>query len=316
MALSSKIGSSTYDRLRASALGNSTYTPTRKTSAQSQGRSTATPTVVNNRIGLTDLDGGTGNTPYRGPAKTARQFATSAQSGNTGGPTGASPSSMAALQNASIAAAAQAAQIPQTGSGFGYNDAPQGGFTNNGDSWTGFSQRYAPAYADILLSNPTQIFYDTASAMGLQQPGGEMGAVQALAPYAELMPLLYAMQNSGRGNAGSREAQVNFVNDFAQNMLTPGGQDISLQGMMSAIYGNPDMQELYNTGNPAQNVNELNNLISGTAALSFNPVLRNMVQARNDRLAYEYLSQYTQGQNPGGYADYVRSRGGAGSFYG
>jgi hypothetical protein len=293
---------------------NSTYRPP---SASTIARKTTSSATIRPGVGIQDPGAGydvvaptntKGTTTARvispGSAAPAAQTAKMAAARSVG----ASPVISAAAQNTGTA--------PVSATGTRYNDAAQGGFGLPGDPWTGFSQRYAPAYADILLSNPSQIFYDQANAMGLQQPGGEMGATQALAPYADLMPFLYSLFNSGRANAGSPEAQTNFIAQFAKNMLTPGGSAPSIQGIMSSVYGNPDIAELYNTGNPAENVNTLNDMIGMAAGLSFNPVMQRMVQARNDRLAYEYLSDYTQGGNPGSYADFVRSRGGAGSFYG
>lgn len=292
---------------RKYGFANATYTPPKSTARKSTSSATIRPGVGINQEALT---GGA-------PAPAAKALPT-ARVISSGSSAAATPVAQAQKMAGTFSAAANTGTVPVAASGTGgrYNDAAQGGFGLPGDPWTGFSSRYAPAYADILLSNPTQIFYDQAMNMGLQQPGGEMGAVQALAPYGDLMPFLYSLFNSGRANAGSPEAQTNFIAQFAKNMLTPGGSAPSIQGIMSSVYGNPDIAELYNTGNPAENVNTLNDMIGMAAGLSFNPVMQRMVQARNDRLAYEYLSDYTQGGNPGSYADFVRQRGGAGSFYG
>jgi len=295
---------SALDRLRSNAFANSTYAP-----AKSSGTTTSTATIRPG--GLQDpnssVQGGLGSTSIArtiNPGSTA--FVNKAP--QTAGVGNVAPVSTANQQFSAAAAG-----------GTGYNDAAQGGFSNPGDPWTGFAQRYMPAAADTLLSNPSQVFYDSLISRGMMQPGGDMGMISALEPYADIAPYIYALTNSNRQNFGSREAQVNFLNDFARNMTTPDGSDISIQGLNSAVFNNPYVQELYRTGNDPQNVTELNNMLSGNAALSFNPMLQKMVQALNDRRSYEYLSGRTQGQTGGEFSSYdqfLRSRGGPGSFYG
>lgn len=193
----------------------------------------------------------------------------------------------------------------------GYNDAAQGQFDWQGDPWTGFASRYAPAYADILLSNPQQIFLNQLQGMGLAPTGvtGDYGSLRTLEPYADIMPVLYTMMNMDRDNALSPEAQTNYIANFARNMMTPGGSAPSTQGLLSQVFGDPTFAQMFlRGGNPVENVNATNDMVNAIAGLGFNPFLAGGLANLIDQGGTQYLSGVTQGQNLGSYDQWLAQR--------
>ena len=175
-----------------------------------------------------------------------------------------------------------------------------------GDDWTGAASRYAPGYADILLSNPSQIFYDRAKQMGMMR-GGDLGAVRMLEPLAQVAPAFYALLQASQPNLFSAEAQTNWMDRMAREYLTPGGSALSTMELFNSIFNGPQaVQDLFRTGNPSQNVNALNDMLGAVAGQSYNPLLQRMMQGATDRAGYEYLSRTTQGRNPGPYDDWMQ----------
>jgi hypothetical protein len=167
------------------------------------------------------------------------------------------------------------------------------------DPWRGFAGQYLPGAADYLSSNPQDIFYNVAQRMGFAsgQPGADMGYTAAMEPYAELMPYLYAIYNASGQNFGP-EGFANFVGQFGNQLLTPGGMGPNMRSIMQTIQGNPMVQDLYRTGNTAQNMNMYNDILNMTAGLSFNPLMRQMVQAQQARLGPQYGDMFARGALP------------------
>src|SRR6188768_878883 len=108
------------------------------------------------------------------------------------------------------------------------------GVTDLTAPYTGFASRYTPGSAEMLFGNPDVILKDVVRDMGMPGAGGGYFMAQ---PYMNYANALFALANGGGTDManGANDVGINYLADYARQLLTPGGQGVQFNQGLSAL---------------------------------------------------------------------------------
>lgn len=209
-----------------------------------------------------------------------------------------------------------------TGGGGGGGGAAGGGAAGGGGGtgvptditapMTGFASRYMPGAAEMLFGNPEVIFRDTLRDMGRTPDGG---LYHLLAPQAAAANALFALGYGGSSDLGmgSNEAGINFINEYARNLATPGGPAINFNAGMAALNNyapESALDNLLNAADPEQQIGNYRNLAMSLANSSLHPLMARAFNNFLETRGTDYLSSVARGNAQSNFGNYLASRQG------
>lgn len=208
----------------------------------------------------------------------------------------ATPSSVVPVAPASSVVDTRAG-YPTTAAGgttaIGPGSSAQGDITS---PFTGFASAFTPGAAPGIFDNPNIALMQAMKNMGYTDLGANQGLYQMMLPqmnYANQLAMLALGQGSNMG-AGANNAALNFMGDYATNLMTPGGQAIDFNKGLAALGtgANPNsvIGQFMNVDDPFQQVKNYQALALPLAASSLHPffarAFQNAIQQAGDQYTY------------------------------
>lgn len=265
----------------------------------------------------------TGGGGYTSPIDTANNAQTGPRPSGSGGSGSYTPTSGAAYSGGGS-------------SGGGYSGGSYGGYTGGGGGgggfaaastgvdpltgavvdltapYTGFAARYTPGSADMLFGNPNIILKDVVRDMGLPGDGGGYFMAQ---PYMNYANALFALANGGNTDManGANDVGINFLADYARNLLTPGGQAVQFNQGLDALqnYAPGSMLDnLLNIATPEDQVKNYSNLVNALTAASSHPLWARAMQSFLADRGTDFMSSMARGDAQTNFGNYMARRQG------
>jgi len=199
--------------------------------------------------------------------------------------------------------------IASTGGGGG-TDALGGAVTDLGAPYTGFAARYTPGSADMLFGNPNIILKDVVRDMGLPGDGGGYFMAQ---PYMNYANALFALANGGGTDManGANGEGINYLADYARNLMTPGGEAIQFDQGLNALqnYAPGSMLDnLLNIAAPEDQVKNYSNLVNALTAASSHPLWARAMQSFLADRGTDFMSSMARGDAQTNFGNYLGRR--------
>lgn len=178
--------------------------------------------------------------------------------------------------------------------------------------YTGFASRYTPGSADMLFGNPNIILKDVVRDMGMPGDGGGYFMAQ---PYMNYANALFALANGGNTDManGANDVGINFLADYARNLLTPGGEavqfDQGLNALQNAAPGSM-LDNLLNLAAPEDQVKNYSNLVNALTAASSHPLWARAMQSFLADRGTDFMSSMARGEAKSNFGNYLGRRQG------
>jgi len=180
------------------------------------------------------------------------------------------------------------------------------------EPYTGFASRYTPGSAEMLFGNPNIILKDVVRDMGLPGDGGGYFMAQ---PYMNYGNALFALANGGNTDManGANGTGINFLADYARNLLTPGGQAVQfnqgLDALQNAAPGSM-LDNLLNIAAPEDQVKNYSNLVNALTAASSHPLWARAMQSFLADRGTDFMSSMARGEAQTNFGNYLGRRQG------
>lgn len=212
--------------------------------------------------------------------------------------------------------------VPPSGGGSIAPVGPGGQANNSGYNWVGqptpdattgapmtgagSDYGYTPQGLGMLYQNPVPLAQDVLGGAGIDNYG------MALALSDAMNPALYAymMQTQGMGDQ-SDAATIDFISNYMNQMVTPGGSMPGMADLMTNVLGSDDVNSsplaMMLSGIPPEDqVKVLANFLSA-AGYGNNPLAQRAYGNAADYYGNDYLGGVMKG-DPGGnnYASYLQ----------
>lgn len=187
---------------------------------------------------------------------------------------------------------------PGPGGGGGADDknwSDSGGELFN--EWTGFAKDYTGTGADILYDDPRILVRDTLKQMGYNPNDGLMDLLGEKAGDLQYLAMLGLGAGADSANSQTTENYINFANEWAKNMTTPGAGMPDYNQMIQSILDAPEgsaIKAALEGGTPQEQAAMLNNLVqvaSGSMTPLMQRALGRVMQDRTD----DWLSTKAKG---------------------
>lgn len=176
---------------------------------------------------------------------------------------------------------------------------------------TGAAAQYTPEslQSGMLYSNPQVLVQNALAALGIP---ANPGLVNQIASDANAMMAMQFILNGG-GNLGSSNidsATVNWLNNYIQNMATPGGNVASMTGLANRVLNaNPTspLGQYLGMGatgalTPDQQISNVNNMMMASA-MSGNPYFQTALKNALQGAGTGFIN--ASATNPSSVSDYV-----------
>lgn len=181
---------------------------------------------------------------------------------------------------------------------------------NLGSPMTGLGAEYGytPQGLGMLYDNPGLLAQDVLGQKGVDNYGlsQQLGDAMAPALYA------YTMQNPNFSQSQDQDV-INYIAQYMQQMVTPGGSMPSYDELMTALLGvndpTTDLGKAFATMSPQDQAAFIKDY-AGQAGYTLNPLMQRMLGRKFDYESQGYLGGIAKG-NPQGtsYADYLAKNG-------
>ncbi len=185
-----------------------------------------------------------------------------------------------------------------SGSGGGSGGGGKGGGSGDlFDDWTGFAEDYTGVGADILYDDPRILVRDTLKQMGYNPNDGLMDLLGDKAGDLQYLAMLGLGAGPDSANSQTTENYINFANEWAKNMTTPGAGMPDYNQMIQSILDAPEgsaIKAALEGGTPQEQAAMLNNLVqvaSGSMTPLMQRALGRVMQDRTD----DWLSSKAKG---------------------
>jgi hypothetical protein len=187
--------------------------------------------------------------------------------------------------------------VTPTGSGLG------AGQTDLTTPLSGFGKPFMPGALETVYNNPEILAMQAMKNLGYGDIGPNQGLYQMMRPqmdYANWLAAL-ALGTGADLGAGANTAALNWMGDYAQQLMTPGGQGIDFNAGMrnlSAGAGDPNsvISQFLNYGTPEEQVSAFKSLALPLAAAGLHPFFARAFQNSINQAADQYL--YSSVTNP------------------
>lgn len=225
-----------------------------------------------------------------------------------------SPSTLApsALSNAnspiswSAMADAYGRTYGPSSSGGGNGGGSGGGSGGGGGSATdpsnfanreGFAKNYVGAGDSIIYDDPRILVRDTLKAMGYNPNDGLMDLLGQQAGDLQYLAMLGLGAGPDSANSQTTENYINFANQWAKNMMTPGAAIPSYEQMIQSILDAPEgsaIKAALEGGTPQEQAAMLNNLVQ-VAATQLTPLMQRALGRTMQDRTDDWLSSKAKG---------------------
>lgn len=174
--------------------------------------------------------------------------------------------------------------------------APGGAGGDLGTPLTGFGQPFLPGAVPMLYDNPELLAMQAMSNLGYGDLAANQGLYQMIRPqmeYANWLAGLALGQGSDLG-AGGNNAALNWIGNYAQNLMTPGGNTIDFNAGLNALragIGTPNsaISQFLNVDDPAAQVANFKSLALPLAAAGLHPFFARAFQNAVNQAGDQYL---------------------------
>lgn len=173
--------------------------------------------------------------------------------------------------------------------------------------WTGFSSAFLPSASGQIFDNPQVMLMQAMQNMGMPM-AGNIGTYQMAAPQTDYANALAFLALGGQGGLQGYGAtgdpnMINWMGNYLQQGLTPGGMGIDFTKGLSALQGaiggggiNNPLASLINSGDPSQQIDMYKRIALPLAAASLHPLAARAFQNAINMGADQYL--YNTATNP------------------
>jgi len=156
------------------------------------------------------------------------------------------------------------------------------------------------------------ILKDVVRDMGLPGAGGGYFMAQ---PYMNYANALFALANGGGTDManGANDVGINYLADYARQLLTPGGQGIQFNQGLSALqnYAPGSMLDnLLNIATPEDQVKNYSSLVNALTAASSHPLWARAMQGFLDDRGTDFMSSMARGDAQTNFGNYLAKRQG------
>ena len=165
-----------------------------------------------------------------------------------------------------------------------------------GTPLTGFGQPFLPGAVPMLYDNPELLAMQAMGNLGYGDLAANQGLYQMIRPqmeYANWLAGLALGQGSDLG-AGGNNAALNWIGNYATNLMTPGGNTIDFNAGLNALQsgiGNPTsaISQFLNVDDPAAQVANFKSLALPLAAAGLHPFFARAFQNAVNQAGDQYL---------------------------
>ena len=168
--------------------------------------------------------------------------------------------------------------------------------SNLGTPLSGFGQPFLPGAVPMLFDNPELLAMQAMQNQGLGDLAANQGLYQMIRPqmeYANWLAGLALGQGADLG-AGGNNAALNWIGDYATQLMTPGGNTIDFNAGLNALrtgIGAPDsaISQFLNVDDPAAQVANFKSLALPLAAAGLHPFFARAFQNAVNQAGDQYL---------------------------